>query len=80
MAKNEPVDVVLEWEDYTHMPKFELQERALADDPKAIRIYFERYGKKKVDTVGEKALEPTPIIEWIEEQHGRFCTTARSKI
>lgn len=68
MANNEPVDVVLEWEDYENMPKFELQERALADDPKAIRIYFERYGKKKVDTVGGKALAPSPVIEWIEEQ------------
>lgn len=67
MANNEPVDVVLEWEDYENMPKFELQERALADDPKAIRIYFERYGKKKVDTVGGKASVPSPVIEWIEE-------------
>jgi hypothetical protein len=67
MANNEPVDVVLEWEDYGNMPKFELQERALADDPKAIRIYFERYGNQKVDTVSGKALGPSAIIEWIEE-------------
>ena len=67
MASNEPVDVVLEWEDYTHMPKFALQERALADDPKAIRIYFERYGNKNVDTVSGKASAPLPVIEWIEE-------------
>jgi hypothetical protein len=67
MANNEPVDVVLEWEDYENMPKFELQERALADDPKAIRIYFERYGNKKVDTVSDKVSTPSPVIEWIEE-------------
>jgi len=67
MAKNEPVDVVLEWEDYENMPKFELQERALADDEKAQRIYFERYGNKKVDTVSSKVSTPTPVIEWIED-------------
>jgi hypothetical protein len=67
MANNEPVDVVLEWGDYENMPKFELQERALADDPKAIRIYFERYGNKKVDTVSSKVSAPSPVIEWIEE-------------
>lgn len=67
MASNEPIDVVLEWEDYENMPKFELQERALADDEKAQRIYFERYGNKKVDTVSSKVSTPTPIIEWIED-------------
>lgn len=67
MANNEPVDVVLEWEDYENMPKFELQERALADDVKAQRIYFERYGNKKVDTVSSKVSAPSPVIEWIEE-------------
>jgi hypothetical protein len=68
MASNEPIDEVLEWEDYKNMPKFELQERALADDVKAQRIYFERYGKKKVDTVGGKALDISQIrVEWIEE-------------
>ena len=68
MAKDEPIDLVLEWEDYENMPKFELQERALADDEKAKRIYFERYGNKKVDTVGGKALDISQIrVEWIEE-------------
>jgi hypothetical protein len=68
MANNEPIDVVLEWEDYENMPKFELQERALADDVKAQRIYFERYGNKKVDTVGGKALDISQIrVDWIEE-------------
>jgi hypothetical protein len=49
------------------MPKFELQERALADDEKAQRIYFERYKNEKKDTVSGKSLNPLPIIEWIEE-------------
>lgn len=44
MANNKPIDEVLDWEDYAAMPKFELQQRALADDEKAQRIYFERYG------------------------------------
>jgi hypothetical protein len=67
MAKNEPIDVVLEWEDYENMPKFELQERALADDEKAQRIYFKRYRNQKVDTVSDKVSTPSPVIEWIEE-------------
>jgi hypothetical protein len=67
MVNNEPIDVVLEWEDYENMPKFELQERALADDEKAQRIYFKRYGNEKVDTVGSKASTPSPVIEWIED-------------
>jgi hypothetical protein len=68
MSKNEPIDEVLEWENYENMPKFELQERALADDVKAQRIYFERYGNKKVDTVGGKALDISQIrVDWIEE-------------
>lgn len=46
MKSNEPIDEVLDWEDYANMPKFELQERALADDVKAQRIYLERYGKE----------------------------------
>lgn len=46
MANNEPIDVVLEWKDYENMPKFELQERALADDKKAQKIYLERYSKE----------------------------------
>jgi hypothetical protein len=49
------------------MPKFELQERALADDEKAQRIYFKRYGNQKVDTVSDKVSTPSPVIEWIEE-------------
>jgi hypothetical protein len=57
----------LEWEDYENMPKFELQERALADDEKAQRIYFKRYKNEKKDTVSGKSLNPLPIIEWIEE-------------
>jgi len=67
MTNNEPIDVVLEWEDYENMPKFELQERALADDEKAQRIYFERYKNEKKDTVSSKSSNPLPIIEWIEE-------------
>ena len=67
MANNEPVDVVLEWEDYENMPKFELQERALADDEKAQRIYFKRYGTEKKDTVSSKVSTPSPVIEWIED-------------
>jgi hypothetical protein len=63
MSNNEPIDEVLEWLDYENMPKFELQQRALADDTKAQRIYFERYKNDKVDTVSAKAL----TIEWIED-------------
>jgi hypothetical protein len=63
MSNNEPIDEVLEWLDYENMPKFELQQRALADDKKAQRIYFERYKNDKVDTVSAKAL----TIEWIED-------------
>jgi hypothetical protein len=43
MSKNEPIDVVLDWLDYGNMPKFELQQRALADDPEAQRVYVQRY-------------------------------------
>jgi hypothetical protein len=46
MKSNEPIDEVLNWEDYASMPKFELQERALADDKRAQKIYLERYGKE----------------------------------
>jgi hypothetical protein len=46
MKTNEPIDEVLDWEDYTIMPKFELQQRALADDKKAQKIYLERYSKE----------------------------------
>ncbi len=44
MSKEE-TDVVLNPNDYSTMPKYELQERALAGDAKAEKIYFERYGK-----------------------------------
>lgn len=55
MTKNEPVDVVLNWRDYENMPKFELQERALADDPEAMRVYVKRYMSvnKSADIVKE---------------------------
>jgi hypothetical protein len=43
---NEEIDVVLETNNYATMPKYQLQERALAGDAKAERIYFERYGKE----------------------------------
>jgi hypothetical protein len=42
----EEIDVVLNPNDYSTMPKYQLQELALAGDAKAERIYFERYGKK----------------------------------
>jgi hypothetical protein len=41
----EEIDVVLNPNDYNTMPKYQLQELALAGDEKAERIYFERYGK-----------------------------------
>jgi hypothetical protein len=41
----EEIDVVLNPNDYSTMPKYQLQELALAGDKKAERIYFERYGK-----------------------------------
>lgn len=63
MSINEPSDEVLEWLDYENMPKFELQQRALADDEKAQRLYFKRYKNDKVDTVSAKALS----VEWIQE-------------
>ena len=39
----EEIDVVLNPNDYSTMPKYQLQELALAGDKKAERIYFERY-------------------------------------
>jgi hypothetical protein len=48
MSNNEPIDEVLEWLDYENMPKFELQQRALADDVKAQRLYFKRYKNDKL--------------------------------
>jgi hypothetical protein len=52
----EEIDVVLNPNDYSTMPKYQLQELALAGDKKAERIYFERYGKgnKSVDADIEK--------------------------
>jgi len=40
------IDQVGDIDDYSNMPKFELQQRAILGDEKAERIYFERYGKK----------------------------------
>jgi hypothetical protein len=57
MAMKEPnLDEVGVINDYAHMPKFELQQRAIFGDAKAERIYFERYGKgnKNVDADLEK--------------------------
>ena len=36
-------DIVLEINDYSTMPKYELQQRALSGDKKAEKIYMERY-------------------------------------
>lgn len=49
-------DEVGEINDYSNMPKFELQQRAIMGDAKAERIYFARYGKtdKSVDGDIEK--------------------------
>ena len=54
--KEPNLDEVGKINDYANMPKFELQQRAIFGDPKAEQIYFERYGKGKVDTVSDKAL------------------------
>ena len=67
MEIGKPLDELLAYEDYANMPKYELQQRAIFGDAKAERIYFERYGNQKVDTVSGKALGPSAIIEWIEE-------------
>lgn len=40
------IDQVGEIDDYSDMPKFELQQRAIFGDAKAERIYAERYGRK----------------------------------
>jgi hypothetical protein len=42
----EEIDVVLNPNNYNTMPKYQLQELALAGDKEAERIYFERYGKE----------------------------------
>ena len=66
--KEPNLDEVGEINDYTNMPKFELQQRAIFGDSKAEKIYFERYGKDKVDTVSAKALGVPEIqAEWIED-------------
>lgn len=44
-------DVVGDPNNYTRMPKFELQQRAILGDKKAERIYLERYAEGKIDTV-----------------------------
>jgi hypothetical protein len=68
MEIGKPLDEVLKDNDYANMPKYELQQKAIFGDAKAERIYFERYGKEKVDTVSAKALDPALInIKWIEE-------------
>jgi hypothetical protein len=68
MEIGKELDQVLDWNDYANMPKFELQQRAIFGDEKAEKIYFERYGNKKVDTVGGKALDISQIrVDWIEE-------------
>jgi hypothetical protein len=68
MEIGKELDQVLQWNDYATMPKFELQQRAIFGDEKAEKIYFERYGNKKVDTVGGKALDISQIrVDWIEE-------------
>lgn len=45
MAEKE-IDIVLDWNDYSTMPRYELQERILAGDKKAEEVYFKRYGKE----------------------------------
>jgi hypothetical protein len=68
MEIGKELDQVLVWNDYATMPKYELQQRAIFGDKKAEKIYFERYGNKKVDTVSGKALDISQIrVEWIEE-------------
>jgi hypothetical protein len=68
MEIDKPLDELLNDNDYSVMPKYELQQRAIFGDAKAERIYFKRYGKEKVDTVSAKALDPALInIKWIEE-------------
>lgn len=47
-------DVLGNINDYTNMPKYELQQRAIMGDAKAERIYLERYGLGKLDTVTPK--------------------------
>lgn len=44
-------DVIGDPNDYTSMPKFELQQRAILGDKKAERIYTERYSGNKIGTV-----------------------------
>jgi hypothetical protein len=68
MEIGKPLDEVLKDNDYATMPKYELQQRAIFGDAKAEKIYFERYGKEKVDTVSAKAIDPALInMKWIED-------------
>ena len=46
IAMSNFIDQVGDIDDYSNMPKFELQQRAILGDEKAERIYFERYGKE----------------------------------
>ena len=55
-------DVLGDSNNYSQMPKFELQQRAILGDKKAERIYLDRYGGNKVATV-----TPEFSIEEIEE-------------
>lgn len=43
---NDEIDVVLEENDYSTMPKYELQQRAIFGDAKAEKVYGEKYGSK----------------------------------
>jgi hypothetical protein len=62
----EEIDVVLNPKDYDTMPKYQLQELALAGDKKAERIYFERYGNNK--SVGADIEKNNPN----RDDRGRF--------
>jgi hypothetical protein len=46
VAMSNFIDQVGDIDDYSNMPKFELQQRAILGDEKAERIYLERYGKE----------------------------------
>jgi hypothetical protein len=59
---NKTIDVIGDPNDYTRMPKFELQQRAILGDKKAERIYLNRYGANKIAT-----LTPEFSIEQDEE-------------
>jgi len=44
-------DFVRNLKDYDAMPKYELQQLAIMGDKKAEKLYLERYGVNKIDTV-----------------------------